>query len=401
MKILNITDSYLSDKPADLAGIFIHRQSLRLSRLGYDLRVINPQPLICKKTFSRYYSFYSEKEGIRIFRPKFFYIPILITWGKIYDWFYSRAVWRAFNQFEANWKPDLILCDWLVPGGAVSVKISNKLEIPLIMRARGYDVRWIKQNINKMGDYHKQIGSQVNWIICNGYGLYEDLKKLDIYDVEKLRVLTNGIDTRFFHPATQHEFNFSREKLRIPNDARVIVFIGSWIPRKGTNEIAEVLPKILENNPNVYFLVCGPVIDKVSQEKFQAVMNQAFFLGMVSQDTIVQCLHAADFFILPSRAEGLPNAMLEAMASGLASIVTEVGGNSHVIRHEINGLLIEPENKKMLESAILRCLSDSDFCSTLGINARQTITDQQLDMDSVIQRLDDIFRSTTKNYQKT
>ena len=223
MKILNIVESYLSDKPADLAGIFIHRQSLKLLELGHDIRVINPQPLICKKTFSPFYSFFSEKGGIKIYRPKFLYIPYLITPGKIYDEFYSNAVCRALNQFESGWKPDLILCDWIVPGGDVSSQLSNKLGVPLIIRARGGDVRWIAKTVSKYRDYYQQIGSQANLIICNGYGLYKDLAELEIFDEGKLKVLTNGIDTKFFHSPNQHEIIISRNNLRIHDTAKVII----------------------------------------------------------------------------------------------------------------------------------------------------------------------------------
>ena len=402
MKILDIAESYLSEKPADHAGIFIHRQSLTLMKCGYDIRVITPQPLLSRNLMSQFYPYHSEKDGIGIFRPRFFYIPRIIRPGKVYDNFYSRAIQKTCKTLFADWVPDLIICDWIIPGGLASYQLSKKMRIPLILRARGGDVRIMSQQVPKLNKYYQTIGDQASFILCNGFGIFEDLSKFGIFDPQKLHVFTNGIDTEVFHPASIAERNSARAMLKIPATAHVWVFIGTWAKHKGSTELAQIVPPLLSQFPDAYFVVAGPIRDQDSKEAILAVKDQARFLGMVSTEQIVKCLHAADLFILPSHMEGLPNSLIEAMSCGVASIASSVGGVPSIIRNNMNGLLIDPKNTMMLEKIILRCLNDTKLTQELGINARRTIFELGLDMKSIASQLDELFQScvTTKGESK-
>ena len=397
MNILNITDNYLSENPRDLAGVFLHRQFLALKQLGCEIRVINPQPMISSLMFSHDYPFMSLRDEIKIYRPRFFYIPKIIKPGINYDLYYSQAVQRALRKTCYDWKPDIILCDWITPCGFAGVNVSKLFRVPLVLRARGGDVRFINNNLPDLSDYFRSISAQADLIITNGQGLLDDLQGSGIFNEEKLHNLTNGIDGSIFHPPSNKERLAARSALKIPDDALVWVFVGTWDIHKGTRELAYVIPKLLDRFPRTYFLSLGPIQDKESYNKIKSQSNRATFLGMVNSQTVVQSLNASDIFILPSHAEGLPNSLLEAMACGLPSIVTAVGGVPDIINHEINGLLIPPKDELALEVAITRISIDKKCRERIGNNACQTIFDRNLDLSSVSNKLYEIILRLINN----
>jgi glycosyltransferase involved in cell wall biosynthesis len=90
-------------------------------------------------------------------------------------------------------------------------------------------------------------------------------------------------------------------------------------------------------------------------------------------ENVQDYLRAADLFILPSHFEGMPNALLEAMACGLPVVATSVSGVMDLIKHGQNGLLVEPGRADRLADAIVRLLEDREMALLMGIEARKTM----------------------------
>jgi glycosyltransferase involved in cell wall biosynthesis len=92
---------------------------------------------------------------------------------------------------------------------------------------------------------------------------------------------------------------------------------------------------------------------------------------------IEKVYQAADFFVFPSLREGMPNALLEAMSSGLPVIVSKLDGiTDWVVEDEGNGLLFEPGNRFDLGEALLRVLKNDNFANSLGVKARKTVIER-------------------------
>lgn len=95
------------------------------------------------------------------------------------------------------------------------------------------------------------------------------------------------------------------------------------------------------------------------------------FTGFVKE--VAQYFHLAHFFVLPSRSEGLPNALLEAMACGLPAVATHVGGIPKVVIDGETGLLVPPDDEEALADAIKRLLDSPSLCRKMGKAARRHI----------------------------
>lgn len=403
MNLLNITSNYLSNRKNDFAGVFIHRQWVELLSKNWDIQVINPQPFLYRSYYkqARYYPHQSIKDGITVYRPRFIKVPqINISRFEYYS--YTRAVKNTWKKLQ-NWIPDIVVCDWLVPGIPSASYISQTTNTPLIARARGYDVRQLqysKQEESQLIKAYRAMAHRPYKVICNGIGLYEAVISLDLFNHSSIVNQPNGLDITLFHQPTNTERECARHQFSLSKDAIVCVFIGTWEHRKGSHDLAEIIPQILTLYPDMAFVIGGPIKDNNSYELLSGY-SQVHFLGSVSPQDIPILLQSADIFILPSYYEGTPNALLEAMATELCCITTLVGGTKAFAESDKNMLIIEPGDHVGLIQALKRAITDKDLRINLGHAARRTIVERGYDLDSVVNELDQLFRVCIQSHIKS
>ncbi|MGB1251870.1 MAG: glycosyltransferase family 4 protein [Candidatus Promineifilaceae bacterium] len=176
---------------------------------------------------------------------------------------------------------------------------------------------------------------------------------------EKTSVVANGIDTNVFKPAE-----------RPPNKQRHLITAGRLRREKGVQLALDALQQI----PNTVLLVAGDGRDLAWLQAYAkqcGVADRVRFLGMLDQPTLARQLQSADLFLLPTlRYEGLPMSLIEAMASGLPIVATDVGGIAAAIDDGENGLLFPIGDTPALVGQIQRVLGDADFGRKLATNAR-------------------------------
>ena len=115
-------------------------------------------------------------------------------------------------------------------------------------------------------------------------------------------------------------------------------------------------------------------------------------LGPLHREKVLQLFHDASVFVLPSYYEGLPMALLEALAAGLPVIATSVGGIPEVVQDTYNGFLISPGNIPALADALAKLGSDADLREIMGQHSRE-IAERELDVRSYVDRLTALYSS--------
>jgi len=137
-------------------------------------------------------------------------------------------------------------------------------------------------------------------------------------DSLNLNYIQNGVDTQKFFPLEDMQKKELRNKLDIDNDKKVFISVGSLIARKDMSTIIEGFKKY--NDKNSLLLIAG---DGVEREMLQNISNESVrFLGNISN--VVEYLQISDCFVSASLAEGLPNTVLEAMACGLPTVLSNI-----------------------------------------------------------------------------
>lgn len=183
----------------------------------------------------------------------------------------------------------------------------------------------------------------------------------------QLGLLLNGVDQDIFKPATK--FVASPPKL---------LMIGTVIRQKGVALAIEAMPAVYKAFPGLRLTIAGTGADMEYCEQRAAELHlqtAVTFLGQIPRQKVPQLCQSANLFLFPSLGkEGLPYAVLEAMACGLPVIATRTGGVQSLITDQKNGVLVSIDlTAKELSTAIIKLLSDSQKMQLLGKNARKEI----------------------------
>jgi len=177
---------------------------------------------------------------------------------------------------------------------------------------------------------------------------------------QKNIVIPNAIDPSSFYLMDKQKL---REKYSISQNFFIVVFVGSFIQRKGPNRVASALKKINDSNIKAFFI--GREHDGV---KLDFDYEGTILKGVVEHDKLVDYLNMADVFVLPTLAEGCCNAMIEALACGLPIISSDLSFNDDVLDDSCS-IRINPESIDELAEAI-KTLSNNPFlCKEMGKNA--------------------------------
>jgi glycosyltransferase involved in cell wall biosynthesis len=173
----------------------------------------------------------------------------------------------------------------------------------------------------------------------------------------RLGVLANGVDTRRYAPAEDR--SEIRRRLGLPGDRLMVLSVGNLKPIKGHDLFLQAVRDLgSDADRAVFVLVGGDYLDGELQRwaARHAAARDIRFVG--EQSDTLPWYQAADIFVLPSRWEGLSNALLEAMSCGLPAIATAIGGNRDAIEDGRTGLLVPPDRPGELCAAILRLMTD-------------------------------------------
>ena len=219
---------------------------------------------------------------------------------------------------------------------------------------------------------------------------------------EKLITIYNGVNLEKYSPLEPDQFQQKRnafmQRMGIPPNKVIVTSVGRLHIQKGYDILLQAIPEVISYEENAVFLIVGDGekrADLQSLSKSLGINNYVFFLG--TRDDVVDILAVSDLFVLSSRWEGFPNALLEAMATGLATVSTAVDGSKELIINGVNGLLVPSVNSEQLGKAIIRLLADEELRHKLGVAARKQVEDnfsEQGFIDSFRLLYDDQFNKS-------
>ena len=187
---------------------------------------------------------------------------------------------------------------------------------------------------------------------------------------DRLFTIPNGVDTdRYGHAVDAAEV---RARMGIPADGPLVTVVAKLMEQKGHRVLLDALPAVLDRHPGLQVALAGegPLRDEVAS-RAAALGAMVHLVG--NRTDVTDLLAASDLFVLPSLWEGLPMALLEAMASGLPVIATAVSGSRDVVVPDESGLLVPAGDAGALAAAMAALLADRDRARELGVAARRRV----------------------------
>ncbi len=221
-----------------------------------------------------------------------------------------------------------------------------------------------------------------------------------------IKNIPNSVDTNKFYPVSLAKKRELRRKLDIPSGDKVIIFTGRLVSYKGLPLLLTVWQEIQKKHSNLILLLVGSggIDIHNCEEQLKDIVDKnglgssVKFTGNVNN--VNEYLQASDIFIFPTENEAFGISLIEAMACGLPSISTRIGGVKDILQNQKNGMVINPGNFQQLFEALDLLLTDSALSIKLGKAARQTV---QVKYSSkiVIKDYIELFKNVFESYAKT
>jgi glycosyltransferase involved in cell wall biosynthesis len=199
----------------------------------------------------------------------------------------------------------------------------------------------------------------------------------------RIKIIFNGIS---LFKLNQQDRIYTRQKLGLNENDFFLLAVGRLVYEKGHEFLVQAIPSVIQSFPKLTVGICGsgPLFTQLGEQiSTLALESNVRLLGQ--WENVLELLAAADAFVLPSRWEGLPIALLEAMMAGLPVIATRVQGVEEVIENGVQGFLVPLENSEELSKAILQLLSDPDQRRKMGFAASSRIM-QGYTMDQMCEK---------------
>lgn len=206
--------------------------------------------------------------------------------------------------------------------------------------------------------------------------IVEELRAAGVKD-ERISMISNGVALERFNASPSAAFATSVHEMFAQAPETLLGVVGSLTPEKGHKDLLAALASLVSDFPGLGLLIIGdgPLRAALQQQaETSGLQSHVAFAG--TRRDIAELLACLDIFVLPSVREGLPMALLEAMASALPVVATKVGDVATALDHGEAGALIPPGNPAALAEAIRNLINQPDLRRTLGHKARVVAADK-------------------------
>ncbi len=282
-------------------------------------------------------------------RPVFWYAPRLAR-RRHGAWLLASA-WPALRGLARVLHPQVLLANWLFPEGWAGVRAGRRLGLPVVVQVLGSDLALLSRDPARLPLLRRTL-READAVTVVSEPLRRAVLELGVSPA-KVTVLPNGVDTTRFRPRSRER---ARRRLGLPSGP-LILFVGHLVPVKGVDLLVEALARL---GPEVRLVLVGSgPLEGTLRRRARALglEGRLLWAGEVDHARIPLYLAACDTLVLPSRSEGEPNVVLEAIASGRPVVAAAVGGVPGLVRPGENGLLVPPEDAGALARALEQVLA--------------------------------------------
>ncbi|EFL52525.1 glycosyl transferase group 1 [Solidesulfovibrio fructosivorans JJ]] len=279
---------------------------------------------------------------------------------------FTASAMLALPAMAREFRPDACVAFFGIPCGPAAWALRVLRGVPYIVSLRGGDVPGFQPY--DLAAYHKLTGPFIRFlwkraahVVANSRGL-ADLARKSAGQIP-IRMIPNGVDAARFCP----DAAATRE-----GPVRLL-FVGRLVRQKGLDVLLDALARLPESACFEATIVGdGPLRGELADRTARlGLKDRVRFAGWVSRADMPDELRRADAFVFPSRDEGMPNAVLEAMASGLAVAATRIAGNEELVLDGETGFLVPPDDAASLAGVLVKLVADRTLCSRLGRAGRE------------------------------
>lgn len=210
----------------------------------------------------------------------------------------------------------------------------------------------------------------------------------------KIKIIPFGVDTNIFNPKVKGDAVRSKLQIR-KNDITVISTRPFYNDHYNIECLIRAIPAVVNSHKNVKFIIkgAGPLKNYLGNlVRKLKISNYVRFVGLVPYHEISEYLSASDIYVSTCFIDSTSVSLLEAMACGVAPIVTDIPGNREWIENGINGLLFQPKNSTALAEKIIQLIENEDARKHFGERCIR-IVKQRASWENCVDRMEAIYQS--------
>jgi len=299
---------------------------------------------------------------------------------------YLAAARRAVGRELAAACWDLVQAHWVVPNAFAVAPFARRVAVAVGLH--GSDVFLAEKPVVRR--FVARALRRVGVLTACSPELARRVEALG-FDPARSRVIPYGVDTELFRPDPQRRALW-RERLGVPPAAPLALGVGRMATKKGFHVLMAALPALFARAPQLHLVLAGGG-DRLEELQRAAApwRERVHFPGAVLHDTLPDLYRAADLFVLPAvhdakgNVDGLPNVILEAMASGLPVVATAISGIPIAVESGFNGRLLAEGDVEGLAAALAELALAPELCREMGARARRR-AEAELTWDAVARR---------------
>ena len=307
----------------------------------------------------------------------------------------AKKVKNKIDVFHAH--------DWLVATAGIGLK--HVFRKPLLVTMHSTEVgrrdglhtktekmiheteAWLTYEAWKVICCSNYMVSHVGW----AFGLPED----------KLVMIPNGVEPQNNKSFDKDKCQDIRNKFALPEE-KIVLYVGRLVYEKGVQILVNAAPKILEK-VNAKFIIVGSGYMKEQLSDIVKSMNlekKIIFSGFIEENELLQLQKCADVSVVPSLFEPFGIVALEAMAAGSPVVVSDTGGLSEIVDHDLNGVKVYPNNPDSLAWGVTKILLDDNYRDQLSKNAYHKIR-EKYNWKKIARQTKQIYKSVLGEYSKS
>lgn len=293
--------------------------------------------------------------------------------------------------------------DWLVATASIGLK--HVFRRPLIATIHSTE---IGRRNGIHFDYERMIHETEAWltyeawkVVCCSNYMVSHVQWAFGLPADKLVMIPNGVDVGPYTKVESEDLSSFRSKFALP-DEKIVLFVGRLVYEKGVHILVNAIPKVLEKI-NAKFVIVG---NGYMKEQLSNIINhkdltqKVIFTGFVDDETLKKLQKCADVSVVPSLFEPFGIVALEAIAAKSPIIVSDTGGLSEIVEHDITGVKVYPDNPDSLAWGITRVLTNESYARLLKENAYKKVR-EKYNWNLIAQQTKAVYETVLKEYSKS
>jgi len=390
MRVLTFTTLYPNAAMPD-HGVFVRKRTEAVARrpeVGVEVVAPVPHaPALPGWARARTFAAVPKEEelaGLTVHHPRFLSPPG--EWARFKPRWMAKGAWSRVRALHAERPFDLVDAHFARPDGAAAALVARRLGVPLVLSVRGSDVHRDLER-PRLAPLVLATLRDAAAVISVARPLTDRLVAAGL-PAARITTIPNGIDLTRWSGA---DGAAARRELGLAPGRRVILSVAALKPVKGHDVLLDAFAAMDHDGDACELWLAGDGPLRAELERRAArlgVAGSVRFLGAVAHDHLPGLYAAADVFALPSRNEGCPNVVLEALASGCPVAAAAVGHVPWMVREGDNGRVVPPEDPEALAAALRALLK----ASPSRAEVRATVA--ECTWDDVAARVADVFAGT-------